>query len=101
MSSFAALHLVTGHLNVPVGPVLSAAQLATALRAGSVAPLRDDPRAAALVSSLFVDASPDLILRAALEAAAPVSAVQRLYQETQADHLPRVPEWEEAVECLL
>lgn len=34
MSSFPALHLVAGHLNVPVGSVLSAAQLAEALRPG-------------------------------------------------------------------
>lgn len=101
MSSFPALNLVVGHLNVPVGSMLRAAQLATALRAGSIGPLEDTPGVAALISSLFVDTSPDLILRAALEARAPVAKVQRLYLETLVDHLPRVPAWEEAVECLL
>jgi hypothetical protein len=101
MNSQHWLDLAITHLNVPVGQVLTADQLALALREGSVAPLSKDPHAAALVSSLFAELSPQLILHAAAEARADLSHVEQLYRESLAASMPRVVRWEHAVEHML
>jgi hypothetical protein len=84
-----------------VGNVLTADQLALALRRGSVAPLSDCPDAAPLISGLFAELSPQTILHAAAEAKADLSHVEQLYQETLAACMPRVARWEHAVEHML
>lgn len=95
------LDLVVTHLNVPVGNVLTADQLALALRKGSVASLSDSPHAAALISGLFAELSPQLILHAAAEAKADLAHVEQLYRESLAASMPRVASWEHAVEHML
>ena len=89
------------HLNAPTGPVLSAEQLAEALRAGSVDVIAHWPAAAALVSYLFVEVEPRLITLCANEAGAGLAQANRLYQESLRDGLPRVSAWEQAVAHLL
>ena len=101
MRQQSSLELAIGHLNAPIGPVLNALQLASALRAGSTRHLSASPTAAALIGSLFAELSPDLILRCTAEAAADVLHANRLYHESLADAFPRVPAWEASVEHLL
>lgn len=93
------LQLAVTHLNAPVGSVVTVEHLAQALRAGSVAGL--DERRAAIVSYLFVELDPALIARCAYEAGSHLRRANELYKESLADHLPRVPQWENAVAHLV
>jgi hypothetical protein len=95
------LNLAVTHLNAPVGEVLTTEQLALALRQGSVASLSKYPEAVALISSLFGELPPQLILHAAAEAHADLLHVERLYEESLAAAMPRVTRWEHAVEHML
>lgn len=95
------LNLAVTHLNVPVGNILTADQLALALRHGTAASLSNHPDAAAFISSLFTELSPQLILHAAAEAKADIQHVEQLYQESLAASMPRVASWEHAVEHML
>jgi hypothetical protein len=95
-----ALNVAVGQLNASVGNVVSADQLASALRAGSVHHL-SSTLVGALINSIFAELPPDLILRSAAEAGADVHAVDRLYRATLADALPPSPRWERAVEPFL
>lgn len=97
--SDSGLHLAVTHLNVPVGPVLTTEDLARALRSGSVAGF--DKRAAAILSHLFVELEPELIARCAYEAGSDLRRANELYKESLQAHLPRVSQWETAVEELL
>lgn len=95
------LELAVTHLNASVGPILSIAQLAKALREGSIGATADSPTAAALVGYLFIEIDPRLISLCAREAGSDVSHANMLYQETLRHHLPRVAAWEKAMEYLL
>lgn len=97
-----SLAVAVQHLNASVGPVLTAEQLAGAMRAGSVQALEGkSPTAAALISSLFVELTPSLILACAAEAQAEVSRVQSLYEESLNEGMPPVARWQDVVEGLL
>lgn len=95
------LGLAVTHLNAPVGACLTEAQLADALRAGTVAPLADNPTAAALLRYLFVELDPRLIVLCAYEAGTDVAHANMLYQENLRHTMPRVPAWEQSIEYLL
>ena len=94
------LDLAAGHLNTPVGPLVKPEHLALALRKGSVSHVQAGSRTdtvRGLLLTLFVETAPALILGCAREAGADLQSVNRLYEETLADHLPRVMEWERFV----
>jgi hypothetical protein len=97
--SASSLQIAVTHLNVPVGPVLTVDDLARALRAGSVAGF--DDRVAALLIHAFVELDPALIARCAAEAGSDLRHANELYKESVQANLPRVPQWEKAVEHLL
>lgn len=101
MAGISSLSVATGHLNASVGPVLDIGTLAAALRLGSAHEAGASPDAAALISTLFVELTPDLILRCAAEANSDVFAANALYQEALEDRLPPVPEWERAIQNFL
>lgn len=89
------------HMNAPVGSVLTIEQLAKALRTGSVDAITDSPTAAALVSYLFVELDPRLIVLCAYEAGTDVAHANMLYQEGQRNLMPRVHAWEKSIEYML
>lgn len=95
------LALAVAHLNAALGPVLTAVQLAQAMRAGTVRHLSDNPVGAALVESLFVELSPELIVRCANDAGANLVQVERLYQESLEHAMPPAHAWEKARAHLL
>jgi hypothetical protein len=95
------LGLAVTHLNAPVGACLTEAQLAEALRFGTVAPLTASPTAAALLRYLFVELDPRLIVLCAYEAGTDVAHANLLYQENLRHAMPRVPAWEQSIEFLL
>lgn len=97
--SASGLQLAVTHLNVPVGPLVTEDDLARALQAGSVAGF--DEKIAAVLSYLFVELDPALIARCAREAGSDLRRANELYKESLEAHLPRIPQWEKAVEHLL
>jgi ABC-type amino acid transport substrate-binding protein len=101
VNPISSLGLAVTHLNASVGAVLTAEQLAQALRAGSVDALHDEPTAAALVAYLFVELNPRLIALCAFEADTDVAHAHQLYQEGLLHAMPRVAAWENAIQYLL
>ena len=89
------LEMIVGHLNAPYGRVLSTADLAFALRSGSVAGIGSD-LSRALLMSLFVECPPQSILLAALQVGGTWLTVRSLYQETVANGMQRAKAWESA-----
>ncbi len=89
------LELAAGHLNAPVGPLVKPADLALALRTGSLAAAGE--QAGPLLASLFVESSPQTLLACVREAGASLQSAQRLYEETLAAGAPAVAQWEEVV----
>lgn len=94
------LDLAVTHLNASIGPALNAEQLAAALRSGSCKGASTSTAAAA-ISSLFVELTPNIILQCAAEAGADLHQVNALYLESLADFMPPSSEWEASVEHLL
>ena len=95
------LDLAATHLNASVGPIVTAAHIAEALRAGSLAPLADAPDVEAMVSYLFIELKPQLIARCAIEAGVTLIQAHALYLDTLAKRVPRVPRWESDMEPFL
>jgi hypothetical protein len=96
----ANLAMVAQHLNVSVGPVVHVCDLALALRSGSFRGLSSSDAAAAMLY-LFVEISPSLIGACTREAGGSYASANQLYLETVSHGIPRVLEWEQAVEHLL
>lgn len=93
----AALDLIVTHLNAPYGPRVRAEHVEAALRAGSLSAVADEtPRA--IVASLFLECSPALIARAAVELGVPLASVQALYWDTKAAGEVSSREWEREME---
>jgi hypothetical protein len=96
-----SLGLAVAHLNASVGSVLTVEQLAKALRAGTTDVIADAPTAAALVSYLFTELEPKLIVLCAREADSDVRHADMLYREGLAQAMPRVPAWENSIRYLV
>ena len=97
--STSALDLAVTHLNAPVGQVLTRSDLSQALRTGSLSPVPH--QAAALITYLFVEIEPQLIVRCVNEMHSGLAQANGLYEETLKASAPRVPAWENAVRHLL
>ena len=87
--------MIAGHLNAQYGRVLSTADLALALRSGSLGSIASD-LSRALLMSLFVECPPQSILLAALQVGGTWLTVRSLYQEAVANGMQRVKAWESA-----
>ena len=96
-----SLGLAVTHMNAPVGSVLTIEQLSKALRAGSADAITDSPTAAALVSYLFVELDPRLIVLCAYEAGTDVAHANMIYQESLSRSMPRVHAWEKSIQYML
>jgi len=89
------LEMIAGHLNAPYGFVLSPADLALALRSGSLGSIGSD-LSRALLMSLFVECQPQSILLAAFQVGGTWITVRSLYEETVANGMQRAKTWESA-----
>ena len=76
------LMVAVGHMNASVGPLLTPEQMEAALHAGTVDGISEKPIVGALILSIFVECSPALILRCAMETHASLKSVARLYRES-------------------
>lgn len=87
-----AASLIATHLNAPYGRIVSARDVALSLISGR---LNASTKAANdILSGLFVEIEPRLILRCAREEGAALQAVQELYEESVVRGCMRSPEWE-------
>jgi hypothetical protein len=95
------LSLAVTHMNASVGAVLTTEQLTQVLRTGSIEAIIDSPTAAALVSYLFIELDPQLIVLCAYEAHSDALHANMVYQASLALGMPRVHAWEKSIEYLL
>ena len=94
------LALAVGRLNAATGPLVRPADLALALREGTVAHVVAGPNTRivrGLLHSLFIETDPALILGCAREAQSNWRQAHRLYAESLANGMPRVKAWEQLV----
>lgn len=91
-----AAALIATHLNAPYGRIVSARDVALSLTSGRLS--ASTKEANDILSGLFVEVEPRLILRCAREEGAGPDEVKRLYQETVHGGCMRVPDWEKATE---
>ncbi|WP_082516723.1 hypothetical protein [Acidovorax sp. Leaf78] len=87
-----AASLIATHLNAPYGRIVSAGDVALSLTSGRLSAATK--AANDILSGLFAEVEPRLILRCAQEEGAALEAVQRLYEETVVQGCVRSPEWE-------
>lgn len=91
--------LIVAHLNAPVGPVLTESDVVNSLKNGYLSAQTE--KANAVLSGLFVEVEPRLIVRCALEAESTVGLANLLYLDTLAREAPKCPLWESSIEFLL
>lgn len=93
-----SIDLVVGTLNTSTGPIVTAAQLEAALRAGSLDAI-DDSSARASVSYLFVEfvLHLDAIRNCCTAIGVSIDQAHKLYLQTIAEGMPHVPAWENEV----
>ena len=89
------LEMSAGHLNAPYGRVLPTADLALALRSGSLRSIGSG-LSRALLMSLFVECPPQPILLAAVQVGGAWVTLRSLYQQAVANGMQRVKAWESA-----
>jgi hypothetical protein len=93
MKTTSHLEMIATHLNAPYGDVVTTADLALALRAGSLTEVRSD-LSRALLMTMFIECAPQSILSAALQAGGSWRTVRALYQATVAAGMQSVKDWE-------
>lgn len=89
---------LTCHLNAPYREVVQEDHLARALREGSTASIPDETERAVILS-VFVEASPAMILSGAREAGGSWREAASLYRESIAEGSPRIATWEATIEA--
>jgi hypothetical protein len=90
--------LIATHMNAPYGRVVSAADVVASLHAGHLCAA--SKAANEILSALFVEVEPRLILRCAAQEQVAASKVQKLYEDTVRVGLMPVPEWEKTMGAL-
>lgn len=90
------LALVVTHLNASIGACVSEKDLASALLDASLARV-DNPLAAAVLATLFVEVRPALIARCGVQVGVGLIGTDQLYRHLVSAGSPRVRAWEDAV----
>lgn len=85
--------LIATHLNAPYGLIVTPEDVQRALVSGTLTAL-SSPTAQAVMSRLFQEHTPALILRAGREVQAAMPALLALYHESLIMGSARVPAWE-------
>ena len=89
--------LIATHLNAPYGPIVTPEDIERALVSGTVASV-PNTTGQAIVSRLFQEHMPALILRAGREVHAGMPALFSLYHESVALGSARITAWEALVQ---
>lgn len=93
-----AAQLIATHMNVPYGRVVSAADVIASLRAGRLSAATK--AANDILSAIFVEFEPRVIMRCAQEEQIALTSVHQLYLDTLRAGVIAVPEWEAAFKAL-
>ena len=93
MQNLFSCALIATHLNAPYGLIVTPEDIKRALASGTVTSI-SDTTGQALVSRLFQEHTPALILRAGREAHAGMPALFSLYKESLAWGSAPIPAWE-------
>lgn len=94
-----ALDLAVTHLNAPFGQIVKRMDLQRALMTGSLREVASQP--AAILSYMFVELDPQLILRCVNELRVGLPKADQLYHEALKANVPRSEKWERAVAHLV
>lgn len=97
--SMSGASMISTHLNVPYGPIVSTQDVVVSLRNGHFS--ASTKEANDILSALFIEVSCDLILRCAREVGASTYLVDQLYRESVRLIGHRNPEWEKRCARLL
>lgn len=89
-----AASLIATHLNAPYGKIVSTCDVITSLKSGCLS--ASSKEANSLLEALFIEVSPDLILKCADEINASLQKVNCLYQKTLELGLMPSQAWEGA-----
>lgn len=89
--------LISGHLNTPVGSVLTAEDVSASLKNGCLS--AHSEKANAVLGGIFIEIEPRLIARCALEVSTTIEQANRLYRDTLAHGFARCPSWESSVQA--
>jgi len=88
-----ALEVLAGHLNVSTRGRVRKGDVALALVAGRLDVVEDD-LGRALIAGIFSESTPDLIMRATVQAGGTAAASHALYMDSLEQGMPRAPAWE-------
>ena len=87
------------HLNAPYGAIVSPSDLIESLSQGGLRAA--SPKAAAILSYLFIEVEPQLVMRCAMESGSSLLKANQLYSDTIKGGAPRSALWESSIKALL
>ena len=90
-----AASLIATHMNAPYGRIVSAEDVVASFKSGVFA--ASSKEANDILEALFIEVSPDLILKCAEQIQVPVEMASHLYQAALDRGLMHSPAWENAV----
>lgn len=93
------ISMAVAHLNAPYGEIVSPGDLIESLSQGELRAA--SPKAAAILSYLFVEVEPRLVMRCAMESGSSLPMANQLYSDTIKGGAPRSALWESSVKALL
>lgn len=83
------------HLNAPYGAIVCASDLIESLSHGELR--ANSAKAAAILSYLFVEVEPRLVMQCAMESGSSLSLANKLYSDTIKSGAPRSASWESSI----
>lgn len=96
------LEMIATHLNAPYGRVVEPRDVAAALRGGDLSSASGDELVQELLANMFIELEPEFIGRASFEAGVRLEEAHALYQRAREQFgLPRIEQWEQALEGVL
>lgn len=93
------ISMAVTHLNAPYGAIVCANNLIESLSQGELRAA--SPKAAAILSYLFVEVEPRLVMQCAMESGSSLPMVNQLYSDTIRGGAPRSAPWESSIKALL
>ena len=93
------LSMAVTHLNAPYGAIVCARDLVDSLSHGELRAA--SAKATAILSYLFIEVEPRLVMRCAIESGSSLPKANQLYSDTIKSGAPRSALWESSIKDLL
>lgn len=93
------ISMAVTHLNAPYGAIVCARDIIDSLSQGELRAASS--KAAAILSYLFVEVEPRLVMQCAMESGSSLPMANQLYSNTIKGGAPRSPLWESSIKDLL